>query len=335
MGISWDGWIPTGFPAGRPKRYDETWFRRHGSRSQIGPNLGLRRWVAHTPGRVERAIRSELGHPGQVAPMIEVDDADHPLLADFVALNDPARRRRVERRGDYFVVEGVVAIERLLDLGTWTIRTIALLPHLAERLAHRLADADAAVVVADRAVLAGVVGFDIHRGALASVRRRPLLTLADSSFGPADLLVVAEGVNDHENLGALYRNAAAFGAAAVLLDPTCADPFYRRSVRVSLGNVLAVPTVALPPMPDAMEQLRHLGVTTLALTPQGEHDLAALDRVALGDGLRAVVVGAEGPGLTDATIAAATHRVSIPMAPGVDSLNVATASAIALHHLRV
>jgi tRNA G18 (ribose-2'-O)-methylase SpoU len=266
-----------------------------------------------------------------------------------VALNDPARRRAVERDGDYFVVEGVLAIERLLDLVAgaapgegWRVRTMAVLPRVAERLAPRLAAATAAghrpeVAVVEEAELRAVVGFDLHRGALASVARRPPLGLDDAVArlvaDPARPLLVVEGVNDHENLGALYRNAAAFGAAAVALDPTSANPFYRRSVRVSLGHVLAVPTAAVPPLGQALPALHAAGVATVALTPAGDVDLRRLDRAALGGRPVAVVVGAEGPGLSDAALAAAEVRAAIEMAPGVDSLNVATAAAIALFQL--
>lgn len=253
-------------------------------------------------------------------------------LRDFHALNDPVRRREVERQGDYFVVEGIVAIERLLPLRTWQIRTLALLPKIAERLKGALTGVDAEVVVTDRATLAEIVGFDIHRGALASVQRRPPSPAQELAFGNG-LVLAVEGVNDHENLGSLYRNAAAFGARAVLLDPTCADPFYRRSVRVSLGNVLGVPTGALGRLPDGLDALHEAGVTTVALTPTAERTLGELGRDELGPGPVAVLVGAEGPGLRAATQRAATHRVAIPMAPGVDSVNVATAAAIALHHL--
>lgn len=264
-----------------------------------------------------------------------------PRLADFVALNDPAQRRRVERDGGYFVVEGVLALERLLGLPQWTVRSIALLPRLAERLADAITtrfgappgSPGAPVVVVDEAELAAVVGFDLHRGALASVERRPLAAPGPETLAGARLMVVAEGVNDHENLGALYRNAAAFGADAVVLDPTCADPFYRRSVRVSLGHVLAVPTLLAPPFPEGIEDLRRLGVTTVALTPAGGTELRDLTRQRLGPGPVAVLVGAEGPGLTPAALDAADHRVRITMADGVDSLNVATATAIALHQL--
>ena len=267
--------------------------------------------------------------------VVDVDDPSHALLADFVALGDPATRRRVERDGDYFVVEGILAIERLLALSDrWSIRSFALLPKVAERLGPAIAAAapDVPLAVVDEAVLREVVGFDLHRGALASVQRRAPATLAEL-VPTARLLVAVEGVNDHENLGALYRNAAAFGADAVLLDDTSADPFYRRSVRVSLGHVLGVPTGALGSLPAGIDALRDLGATTLALTPAAEVELRDLDPSALGKGPIVVLVGAEGPGLIPTTLAAADHRVSIRMAPGVDSLNVATAAALALHHL--
>ena len=218
-----------------------------------------------------------------MARLTPVSDPAHPLLADFVALSDPATRRRVEREGDYFVVEGVVAIERLLAQPEWTIRSMALLPKVATRLADQLDGhpaADLAVAVADRSVLGEVVGFDIHRGALASVDRRPPPPIAEL-VGASGLYLVAEGINDHENLGSLYRNAAAFGAAGVLLDPSSADPFYRRSVRVSSGHVLTVPTATLAPFPEGLEHLRRLGVTTVGLTPGGQ-DLGDLGPDALG-----------------------------------------------------
>lgn len=259
-------------------------------------------------------------------------DPTDPRVADFVALNDPAQRRRVERHGDYFVVEGILAIERLLGLPQWSIRSLLVLPKVADRLAPVLADHDVPVTVADEAVLRSVVGFDLHRGALASVDRRPSPPLADV-VRPGGLLVVTEGVNDHENLGALYRNAAGFGADAVVVDPTSADPFYRRSVRVSLGHVLAVPTVRLDALTPGLADLAARGTTTVALTPRGDVALADLSPASFGPGPVAVLVGAEGPGLSDEALAAADLRASIPMAGGVDSLNVATAAAIALHHL--
>ena len=265
---------------------------------------------------------------------VTVTDPVDPRLADFVALSDPETRRQVERDGNYFVVEGILAIERLLALPQWRIRALALLPRVADRLTKslsRLPD-DVVVAVADEDVLRAVVGFDIHRGALASVERQARADAPDLLTG-SGLFVAAEGLNDHENLGSLYRNAAAFGVTAVLLDPACADPFYRRSVRVSLGNVLAVPTGRLDPLPGGLHQLHDLGATTIALTPSADHALRDLNRAKLGPGPVVVLVGAEGPGLSDGALVAATHRVSIPMASGVDSLNVATAAAVVLHHL--
>lgn len=272
---------------------------------------------------------------------VPVDDPADPRLAEFTALNDPALRRRVERAGDYFVVEGLLAIERLLTLPAWPIRRLLLLPRAFDRLAPVIAASldrrvgpQPEVLVADEAVLRAVVGFDLHRGALASVTRAPERTASPPALEGAHLLVVAEGINDHENLGSLYRNAAAFGVDAVVLDPTSADPFYRRAVRVSLGHVLAVPTLRATSFPTGLEDLHRCGVTTVALTPSATVDLRDLDRTSLGPGPVAVVVGAEGPGLTPPALATAHHRAAITMADGVDSLNVATATAIALHHLQ-
>ena len=262
-----------------------------------------------------------------------VADPEDPRLADYLALSDPARRRRVERDGDFFVVEGVLAIERLLDVGGWRIRSLLLLPRVAERLGGRLDGLDAPVLVATEDVLRRVVGFDLHRGALAAVDRRPPKPLAGLVAG-SGLLLAAEGINDHENLGSLYRNAAAFGVDGVLLDPTSADPFYRRAVRVSMGHVLGVPTAALPALPGGVEQLRALGATVLALTPAADAvALCDLGPAARWPGPVVVLVGAEGAGLTAAALAAADLLVRIPMATGIDSVNVATAAAIALHHL--
>lgn len=205
------------------------------------------------------------------------------------------------------------------------------------------ADASAAteppLLVAPQEVLSEVAGFDLHRGVVALGERRPFPDPADV-LGATDLVVVTEGVNDHENLGALYRNAAAFGAGAVLLDPTTADPLYRRSLRVSMGHVLHVPTARVR-WPGALGDLAAAGWEVLALTPdRSADDLAAVAAQLENRGVEngrverrlrvALVVGAEGPGLSAAALAGATRRVRIPMAGPVDSLNVATAAAVAL-----
>lgn len=193
---------------------------------------------------------------------------------------------------------------------------------------------DPPLLVAPQEVLSEVAGFDLHRGVVALGERRPFADPANV-LAATGLVVVTEGVNDHENLGALYRNAAAFGAGAVLLDPTTADPLYRRSLRVSMGHVLHVPTARVR-WPGALGDLAAAGWEVLALTPDRSADDLAMVAAQLEDGrverrLRvALVVGAEGPGLSAAALAGATRRVRIPMAGPVDSLNVATAAAVAL-----
>jgi tRNA G18 (ribose-2'-O)-methylase SpoU len=177
--------------------------------------------------------------------------------------------------------------------------------------------------------MVGIIGFGFHRGALASVERPGSADPDTVVPRDARLVAVLEDMSDNENLGALFRNAAAFGVDAVLLSPGCADPLYRRSVRVSMGHVLHVPWARLEPWPDRLEGVRALGFRVVALTPDAT---AVLSDLAPGPAT-VVMVGAEGPGLSRAALAAADVRVRIPMAAGVDSLNVATAAAIAFHAL--
>lgn len=260
------------------------------------------------------------------------DPADH-RLADYLALNDPVRRRKVEREGGYFIVESVVAIERLLASPRWSIRSLLLLDSAAARLGDRLRTIHAPVFLAPPTVLRSVVGFDLHRGAVASVDR-PTARSAAELVRDARLLVLTEGLNDHENLGALFRNAAAFGVNGVLLDHTTADPLYRRSVRVSMGHVLDVPFAPVGTAAAAVRSIRSAGGTVIGLTPSDTApDVHTIDPTAMGRPI-VLAVGAEGPGLSAETLNAADLCGRIPMAPGVDSLNVATATAVALAHLR-
>ena len=258
--------------------------------------------------------------------------ADDALLDDYRALNDPERRRAVERRGGFFVVEGTLAVEALLG-SEFPVRSVLAAARKAE-LAHSLVGGRAPVVVRSDAEVEAITGFPFHRGVLAAADRLPLPALGDVIQG-AELVVVAEGLSDHENVGALFRNAAAFGADAVVLDPATADPLYRRSVRVSLGHVLRVPWTRLAAWPDGLGELRRRGFELLALTPAVEAE--PVDAVARDIAARrpkvALLVGAEGPGLSDAALVASGRRVRIPIAPSVDSLNVATAAAVALHRL--
>jgi tRNA G18 (ribose-2'-O)-methylase SpoU len=177
-------------------------------------------------------------------------------------------------------------------------------------------------------VLARVCGYDVHRGVLAAADR-PAPRTADEVIAGVGTVLVAEAVNDNENIGSLFRNAAALGVGAVLLDPACADPLYRRSIRVSSGWSMRLPHARVPDTAAALGALARAGVRTVALTPQPDA-LAVHD--AAGSGVLAeplaLVVGAEGPGLSPATLASCDATVRVPMAPGVDSLNVATSFAV-------
>lgn len=267
-----------------------------------------------------------------MAHVIPVDDAADPQVSDYVGLTDPDLRRRREQAGGpdgaFFIAEGIGVIRQLIR-STYRIRSLLLTPQRLAGLEADLTDVHAPVYVGSQEVVNAVSGFPLHRGAIASAHRDPLPEPA-ALAATADLLVVTEGMNDHENLGSLFRNAAAFGVRAVLLDPTSADPLYRRSVRVSMGQVLHVPFARATPWPGAIADLQRLGFEVLALTPSP-------DAEDLGDveprPRQALLVGAEGPGLSPGAQAATDRRVRIPMATAVDSLNVATAAAIALHHL--
>jgi tRNA G18 (ribose-2'-O)-methylase SpoU len=249
--------------------------------------------------------------------IIRIDDVDDPRLDDYTRLKDADLRSR----GDAFLVEGVLAIRRAIELGV-ELRSALLTPR---KLAVLEADlGDTTVFLAEQALMDGVTGFAIHRGAIASAVP-PTPPPLDELLAASTTIAVLEGVNDLENLGSLFRNAAAFGIDAVLLDPTTADPLYRRAVRVSLGHVLAVPHRRV----DDLAEVRRHGFELVALTPDPEAEpIQAIPQ----DGKVALLLGAEGPGLTDAALRTADRKVRIPMVPGIDSLNVATAAAIAFHH---
>ena len=248
--------------------------------------------------------------------MVEpVDDVDDPRLADYRDL----RAGRPAGTGPV-IVEGLLGVEALAA-SSLTIRSVLATPAKVARLPTL--PAGATVLVAELDVLRATVGFDLHRGVVASAERPPPADPIGLLAG-ARRVVVAERLNDLENLGALFRNARAFGADAVLLDPETADPLGRRPVRVSMGHVLHVPFARLAPWPAALEHVRDVGLTVVALAPAARDDLADLpERVAF-------VVGAEGSGLTERALAAADRCARIPMAAGIDSVNVATATAIAL-----
>ena len=265
-----------------------------------------------------------------MAPPVPLTDPEDPCVDDYRNLADAKVRRRVEApdpgRGEpgFFVAEGPTVIGRLLDSGR-RVRSVLVDPPRLERLEPRLSALDAPVYVAERQVLAAVCGFDVHRGALAVADRWPL-PAPEVLLAGAQRVAILEGINDHENLGALFRNAAGLGIGAVLLCPRCADPLYRRSVRVSMGHVLSVPWTRLEPWPAALADVRRAGFTLAALTPVP--DAEPLPSAFL-DGRLALMFGAEGPGLSRSALALADRRFRIPMTAGADSLNVASAAAVA------
>ncbi|HEU5475459.1 MAG TPA: RNA methyltransferase [Actinophytocola sp.] len=263
-----------------------------------------------------------------MAREIEVTDPADPRLADFRDLTRADRRPDRPGGKGLVIAEGVLVVLRLLA-SPYPPRAVFGTARRIDELAAALADVDIPAYVTSAELMAEVVGFHLNRGVLAVADRVPP-TAAEELVGRARRLAVLEGVGDHENLGALFRNAAAFGVDAVLLGPGCADPLYRRSVRVSMGHVLAVPFARLEPWPAGLKWLRDQDFRVLALTPGG-----ALPLLAAADGAArvAVLLGSEGPGLSAEAIEAADVAVRIPMAPGVDSLNVATAGAVAFHAL--
>jgi tRNA G18 (ribose-2'-O)-methylase SpoU len=257
-----------------------------------------------------------------VAPVV-ITSPDDPRVADFVALTDPDGRR-IREGGEFFIAEGVTAIERLLE-SNHRVRSMLLTPQKFDRLAPLLDDLDAPVYVASKPVMAETVGFALHRGAVAAAQRQTPLTL-EETLSTVRRVAVLEGLNDPENLGAIARSARAFGIEALVLDPTCIDPYYRRTVRVSMGEILFLPVTRAHDWPGALDIVHEHGFETWALTPHPDSDdiwaLAVPERLAL-------VLGAEGPGLSAATQARATRRVHIPIVHGVDSLNVGAAAAVA------
>ncbi len=257
---------------------------------------------------------------------IHVADVRDARLSDYSAIDPRIPRRDVERAavsGGYAICEGPLLVRRTLETDV-RVRSVLVTPSRLRKLADILDGVDAPIYVAEKDVLEEVVGYAFHRGAVASVER-PVQRPLEQLLAGARRIAVCEGITDHENLGSIFRNAAAFGLDAVLLDPTTCDPLYRRSIRVSMGHALRMPWARLEPWPAALDDLRARGFRCMALTPDSIVTIDAIDR----SGPIAFMLGTEGPGLTAAALARADVRVRIPMAPGVDSLNVAATSALA------
>ncbi len=262
--------------------------------------------------------------------MIRVGDPADPRLDDYRDLRDLERRAGVEAARGVLIAEGTVPIRTLLGSGR-RVRSLLLVAREHARLADDLASVDVPVYVAELDLLRAVAGFDVHRGALAAADRFEPPAAAEL-LRTARRLAVLEGATSIENVAGVFRNAAAFGFDGVLLDPACGDPLVRRAVRVSAGHTLTVPFARIDGVPAALGELRSAGFASVALTPHA--DAEPIDRLEPAAGERvALLLGAEGAGLTDAALAGADRRVRIPMAPGVDSLNLAVAGAVAMHRV--
>ena len=262
----------------------------------------------------------------------DVNDPDDPRLDDFRDLNSVDRRPDLPTGKGLVIAEGVLVVQRMLASRFTPHALLGTDRRLAE-LEEDLADARVAHAPYYRAsadVMARVVGFHLNRGVLAAARRVPEPTVADV-VGGARTVAVLEGVNDHENLGSVFRNAAGLGVDAVVFGSGCADPLYRRAVRVSMGHALLVPYAHAAEWPAELVVLKERGFRLLAMTPHRQAQPLPEAMGELRDERIAVLVGAEGPGLTAAALRLSDMRVRIPMSRGTDSLNVATAAALAFY----
>ena len=264
-----------------------------------------------------------------VMSLIFIDDPMDPRIAAYRDI----RERDLTGRQGLFIAEGEVVLRTLVSAAMrCRIRSLLLAQKRVEGLADLIAGLPAGIPVysAGQAVLDTVIGFPLHRGILA-LGEKPVPVAATSLLADMNcdsVVVVASGIGNHDNIGGLYRNAAAFGAGAVLLDDRCGDPFYRKSIRVSVWGVLRMPVVESMPVDSLVQTLLCHGFEVIALTPGAGETLASLKP----GGRRALLLGSEGPGLPSAIIDRC-RAVRIPMSGGFDSLNVAVTSGIALHQL--
>ncbi len=262
-----------------------------------------------------------------MAQLVEIDDPGDPRLADYRDLRDVELRTHLEAEHGLFLAEGEKVVRRAVESG-FPVRSFLMAKRWLDGLSDVLATTDAPCFVVTEAMAEQVTGFHVHRGALASLARLPLPGVTDV-LADARTVVVLEDIVDHTNVGAVFRSAAALGVDAVLLAPRCADPLYRRAVKVAMGAVFTVPYARIDDWYDALVHVAQAGFTTVALTLADDAlDIAAavagLDKVAL-------VLGSEGHGLSPRWERSADRRAVIPMGRGIDSLNVAAATAVACY----
>jgi tRNA G18 (ribose-2'-O)-methylase SpoU len=267
--------------------------------------------------------------PARLTTPVELGSSDDDRLADYRGLTDVALRTTFEPPHGLFIAESELVIRRALAAG-YRPRSMVMAPEWLDRMSSLIADVDAPVYAASYDVLRELTGFNVHRGALASFHRKPLPTTAEV-VAPSSRVVVLEDMVSHTNLGAVFRCAAALGMDAVVLSPSCADPLYRRSVRVSMGQVFAIPYARADRWPGCLDDLRDGGFRVVALTPAP--DAVPLGETSYDDARIAVLLGTEGPGLSDPAVDRSDLRVRIPMSRDVDSLNVAAAAAVAFWEL--
>ncbi|MET8125093.1 RNA methyltransferase [Streptomyces sp. NPDC005065] len=273
-----------------------------------------------------------------MADLITVDDPDDPRLRDYTGLTDVELRRRREPAEGLFIAEGEKVIRRARHAG-YEMRSMLLSAKWVDLMRDVIDEVPAPVYAVSPELAERVTGYHVHRGALASMQRKPLptadelLTTSRGVVTTGQRIAVFEDIVDHANLGAAFRSAAALGVDAILLTPRCADPLYRRAVKVSMGAVFQVPWTRLESWPKDVALLREAGYITAALCLSEQS--ITLDELASRDyGKLALIFGTEGDGLTTEALLSADEHVRIPMEAGVDSLNVAAASAVAFYATR-
>lgn len=262
-----------------------------------------------------------------MAKLTEIRDGRDPRLADYRELRDVELRKHLEAEHGLFLAEGEKVVRRAVETG-FRARSFLMAPRWLDGLVDVLESSDAPCYVVSEALAEEVTGFHVHRGALASLHRRPLHTVSEV-VARARTIVALEDVVDHTNVGAAFRSCAALGVDAILLSPRCADPLYRRAIKVAMGAVFSIPYARIEDWYDGVADLSAAGFTTVALTlgqdaVEIEKAVEGLDKVAL-------LVGSEGPGLSERWRSSADARALIPMAAGIDSLNVAAATAVACY----
>ncbi len=277
------------------------------------------------------ARRTCVGQTVAVPRIVDVDDPRDPRLADYVSLRDASLRKHLEAEQGLFIAEGEKVIRRAIEAG-YRPRSFLLAPRWLDGLADLIGDVE--VYRVSEATAEAVSGFHVHRGALASLHREARHSVAELvARADRSRIAVLEDLVDHANVGAVFRSAAALGVDAVLVTPHCADPLYRRSIKVSMGSVLQVPWARIEPWPSGIDLLKDAGYVVAGMT-LGEGAITLDDLVGEQHQRLALVFGTEGHGLLPGTDARLDRRVTIPMMGGVDSLNVAASSAVAFYATR-